>query len=89
MLGSSQELLPKVVEAAGSVDLFIHDSEHSERNMLFEYEQAWPKISSGGLLLSDDVDRTRAFSRFAATHQEECSSRTVGFGYRLGGPRKA
>lgn len=88
MLGSSQELLPKVIESADSVDIFMHDSEHSEKNMMFEYEQAWPKISSGGLLLSDDTDWNLAFSRFAVTHQMERSSRALCFGCRLGGLRK-
>ena len=31
---------------------------------MFEYDTTWPFIKKGGLLLSDDVSYTKAFSTF-------------------------
>ena len=43
----------------------MHDSEHSFDCMWFEYNEAWPHLRAGGVLLSDDVNSTEAFSRFS------------------------
>jgi predicted O-methyltransferase YrrM len=65
-LGLSSEILPNVLSEVGQIDMFIHDSEHSYRNMLFEYRTAWPSIREGGVLLSDDVSWNRAFHDFSS-----------------------
>ena len=44
----------------------MHDSEHSFDCMWFEFNAAWPALRDGGILLSDDVNSTEAFPRFAA-----------------------
>jgi predicted O-methyltransferase YrrM len=88
MKGSSRDLLARMVEGL-TVDVFMHDSEHSESNMLFEYETAWPSIRDGGLLLSDDVYWTKAFRKFSAERKREIAVKTSCFGYRLGGLRKS
>ena len=36
--GSSRRKLPSLLEHLGTVDLFVHDSLHSERNIRFELE---------------------------------------------------
>ena len=64
-IGPSSELLPKVLEAAGPIDLFLHDSEHTYETMIFEYRTAWPHLRTGGVLLSDDVGWNAAFPDFA------------------------
>lgn len=61
--GGSRDKLPKLVENK-TVDVFIHDSEHSYRNMRFEYQTVWPKIRAGGYLLSDDVVSNFSFYKF-------------------------
>jgi predicted O-methyltransferase YrrM len=66
ILGRSQEELPPLLERLGTVDTFMHDSEHSFDCMWFEFNAAWPALRPGGVLLSDDVNSTEAFSRFAA-----------------------
>lgn len=66
ILGRTQEELPPLLERLGEVDSFMHDSEHSFECMWFEFNAAWPRLRPGGLLLSDDVNSTEAFSRFAA-----------------------
>jgi hypothetical protein len=59
--GSSRRELPGLLEQLGSLDLFIHDSLHSERNMRFELECAWPFVRPGGAVLVDDVHRNAGF----------------------------
>jgi predicted O-methyltransferase YrrM len=66
VLGRSQEELPKLLERVGTIDSFMHDSEHSYECMRFEYEIAWPSLRKGGALISDDVNSTAAFREFAA-----------------------
>src|SRR4030095_5709528 len=38
-----------------SIDMFLHDSSHSYRHMLWEFRQFWPRLRDGGLLVSHDV----------------------------------
>jgi hypothetical protein len=64
LLGTSRRLLPGLLEQLGRIDVFVHDSSHSERNMRFEYELAWTHIRSGGVLISDDIHANAAFGEF-------------------------
>jgi hypothetical protein len=66
ILGRTQDELPPLVERLGTIDSFMHDSEHSFECMWFEFNTAWPALRTGGVLLSDDVNSTEAFPRFAA-----------------------
>lgn len=68
VLGDARQVLPDVLAEAGSVDIFIHDSDHSYDHMSWEFEQAWPSIRPGGLLLSDDILANRAFDDFVQRH---------------------
>jgi hypothetical protein len=65
ILGRTQDELPLLFERLGIVDSFMHDSEHSFECMWFEFNEAWPHLREGGVLLSDDVNSTEAFGRFA------------------------
>ncbi len=49
-----------------SVDMFLHDSSHSYRHMLWEFRQFWPRLRDGGLLVSHDVQMNAAFPEFVA-----------------------
>jgi len=71
ILGRSQEELPPLLERLGTVDTFMHDSEHSFDCMWFEFNAAWPALRAGGVLVSDDVNSTEAFGRFAAQERRE------------------
>jgi hypothetical protein len=64
--GRTQDELPPLVERLGRLDTFMHDSEHSFECMWFEFNTAWPALRDGGVLLSDDVNSTEAFPRFAS-----------------------
>jgi hypothetical protein len=39
----------------GEIDMFVHDSLHTTRNMRFEMRSAWPALRPGGIMLVDDV----------------------------------
>jgi predicted O-methyltransferase YrrM len=67
-LGDTRKLLPDLLATLGQVDLFLHDSDHSYENMLFEFEQALPRLAPGGLLMSDDIDLHGAWEDFCAKH---------------------
>jgi predicted O-methyltransferase YrrM len=71
VLGRSQEELPPLLARLGTIDSFMHDSEHSFDCMWFEFTAAWPHLRPGGVLLSDDVNSTEAFPRFAREQERE------------------
>jgi predicted O-methyltransferase YrrM len=59
--GSSRRRLPAILSQLGEIDLFIHDSMHSERNVRFEVERAWEALRPGGAIVVDDIDANRGF----------------------------
>ncbi len=75
---------PKLLTESGEVDLFIHDSEHTYQNMMFEFHTVWPYLRKGGLLLSDDIDWNQAFKEFA----DKVGAVPIRLGWSLGGVRK-
>jgi predicted O-methyltransferase YrrM len=64
VLGRSQEELPPLVERLGSIDFFMHDSEHSYECMSFEFRAAWDALREGGVLVADDVNVNTAWDEF-------------------------
>ncbi len=64
LVGKSQDLLPGLLDDLGTIDLFLHDSEHSYECMWFEFEAAFPHLTDGGLLVSDDIGWNSAFDEF-------------------------
>jgi hypothetical protein len=71
ILGRTQDELPPLLDRLGTIDSFMHDSEHSFDCMWFEYNEAWPHLREGGVLLSDDVNSTEAFPRFARENERK------------------
>ena len=67
-LGDTWVLLPDLLKSLDRLDLFLHDSDHSYEAMLFEFEQAYPKLGPAGLLLSDDTHLHAAWDDFCANH---------------------
>lgn len=63
--GVSGRVLSPLLARLGSIDLFIHDSLHTYRNMQREFEAAWPHLRPGGVLISDDVEGNAAFQELA------------------------
>jgi len=64
ILGSSDSKLPALLQDIGKIDIFIHDSDHSYQNMIFEFKQSWGYLKAGGYLLSDDITDNQAFADF-------------------------
>jgi predicted O-methyltransferase YrrM len=64
-LGDTREVLPQLLSKVSPLDIFIHDSLHTYDHMKFEYEQAYPHIRRGGILISDDALWNSAFPEFA------------------------
>jgi predicted O-methyltransferase YrrM len=63
--GASRKLLPRLLKQVGRVDVFVHDSLHTYRNMRMEFELVWPRLRPGGVLISDDIQGNAAFLELA------------------------
>jgi hypothetical protein len=66
--GSSRRQLPGLLKELGTIDLFIHDSLHSERNVRFELDRAWAAMPGRGAFLVDDVDANWGFKSFTESY---------------------
>lgn len=62
--GSSRRRLPELLSQLGQIDLFIHDSLHSERNVRFELDRVWAAIRPDGAIVVDDIDANWGFRSF-------------------------
>jgi hypothetical protein len=62
--GSSRRRLPGLLSRLGQIELFVHDSLHSERNVRFELDRAWAVLRPGGALVIDDIDANWGFHSF-------------------------
>lgn len=49
--GLSRDVLPTI---PGPWDCFLHDSDHSYANQVFEFSYAWRVLKPGGILIADD-----------------------------------
>jgi len=61
--GTSRSRLPGLLAELGEIDLFVHDSSHTTRNLHFELERAWGAMRRGAVL-ADDIERNEAFGKF-------------------------
>ena len=61
--GSSRRRLRELLAQLGQVDIFVHDSLHTARNMAFEMKVVWPALPVGGIMLVDDV-YNQSFAEF-------------------------
>ena len=66
MRGRIEDFL-KRDQLPASIDMFLHDSSHSYRHMLWEFRQFWPRLCDRGLLVSHDVQMNAAFLEFVAS----------------------
>lgn len=68
--GSSRRRLPTLLRHLGSVDVFLHDSLHTARNLRFEMAHVARVLAPRGLMIVDDIEMQSAFASFAADHPE-------------------
>lgn len=62
--GSSSEKLQDVFNDINDVQIFIHDSLHTYKNMMFEFNCAEKNLDLNGMIISDDVLDNDAFFDF-------------------------
>jgi hypothetical protein len=69
--GSSRRRLPSLLAELRQIDLFIHDSLHSERNVRFELDRAWPALAPSGAVVVDDIDANWGFRSFTKAFSDQ------------------
>jgi hypothetical protein len=80
--GASRRVLPALLARLGAVDVFIHDSLHTSRNMAFELELAQRHRAPRFALVADDIEQNGAFSGYlrdagqALAFQATCAAST-------------
>jgi len=67
IIGKSADKLKEISLLEKNIDIFLHDSLHTYKNMQFEFELMWPCIKKNGFLLSDDIADNNAFFDFYST----------------------
>jgi predicted O-methyltransferase YrrM len=64
MRGTSRRLLPELVASVAPIDLFIHDSLHTHRNITFELDTVMPRLNRPAGVLVDDAGHNSAFAEW-------------------------
>ena len=67
--GSTKRVLSSLLPQLGQVDIFIRDSLHTYRNMLWELQTVVPYLGPQAIVIADDVDENRAFQDFVTRAQ--------------------
>jgi hypothetical protein len=67
--GTSRRRLPPLLAELGDIDLFVHDSSHTTRNLRFELERAWSALGRGAVI-ADDIERNEAFGQFTRSRPD-------------------
>ena len=63
--GSSRKLLSGILRSIGELDMFVHDSLHTYRNMRFEFELVAPYLTSDAIVVADDIEGNSAFDEWS------------------------
>jgi predicted O-methyltransferase YrrM len=64
-LAPAEEALPPLMAKLGSIDVFLHDSDHSYEHVMFEAGLVWRSIRPNGCLIVDNIEQNAAFADFA------------------------
>lgn len=62
--GTSRRRLPRLLRELDHIDLFVHDSLHTTRNVRFELDEAWAGLPQGRAAVVDDIDANSGFHEF-------------------------
>ena len=62
--GTSRRRLPGILSNLGQIDIFVHDSLHSEQNVRFELDRIFAALRPGGAIVVDDIDANWGFRTF-------------------------
>lgn len=66
-----RDFLPKMKSRGIRCQIAHYDSDKSYAGRLYGYQAMWDLLDSGGLLISDDIDRNRAMKDFADSRECE------------------
>ena len=69
--GATKQVLPGLLTEAGEVDLFVHDSRHTYRNILRELRTARPHLARPGIVVADDIQRNSAWATWVSESSPE------------------
>lgn len=86
-LGRSQDELPGVLDRAGPIDLFVHDS--LAMFLGEELELVWPRLRPGGVVVADDVYSSDRFEAWLADRAERGGHVAPNVGYLVKPPGNA
>ncbi|BDB99152.1 class I SAM-dependent methyltransferase [Saccharolobus caldissimus] len=64
-IGKSREVLPSILRYVNKIDIFLHDSEHTYENVMFELNTVWNHLRDGGIIFIDNFEWTEAPYHFA------------------------
>lgn len=95
--GMSKRILTALMPEVAPVDIFVHDSLHTYRNIRRELEIVTPHLAPRAVVIADDVQGNAAFGdwiastgpRFSATIREEQKESVFGIGIFVGPERSA
>lgn len=71
---SNTAILPQLLEKLEQIHFFYHDSVHTLQHMMWEYETAWPYITSGGILATHDTHFSSAFDDFGRRYRDDIAT---------------
>lgn len=70
-IGTSEKILKTIFTDLKTIDIFLHDSLHTYKNMYYEFETSWSFLRKGGFLISDDIVGNNAFGDFYRTVKKD------------------
>ena len=59
--GINRRVLPELLRKIGSVDVFVHDSGETYRNLQWEFSTVLPYLRPGGAIIANDIEGNQAF----------------------------
>lgn len=68
---NTNKQLSRIIENLPKIDIWLHDSNHGYRWQKFEYLLAITRLNQGGILISDDVDASSAWSEVIPKYFKE------------------
>lgn len=69
--GLSTDFLPKILPELGNIDVFVHDSLHTFRNMRQEFEIVTPYLGRPAAVVSDDIEGNSAFLEWSSRYRPD------------------
>lgn len=72
--GVSKRVLPRILPQLGSLDMFVHDSLHTYRNIAFELRWIAPYLGAEAAVIADDIQNNRAFLEWSSVSKPRYSA---------------